>query len=224
MSYNILIGTPAYGGQVHTDYVKSILPLQSVGVNFNVAFIGNQSLITRARNEIFSMFVSEKAKGFSHLLFLDADMGIDHRHVRKMLDYQLPFIGAAVPLKGFKETGDLHFNTGNELSRSENGLIEYDKVGTAVMMISRDLAEEVVKKAKEDGLVYGGREMEAKRDGWRIDAGIDVTYDVFKVGVYDGEYLSEDFFFCRYLREMGYKILVDPSIPTRHNGNYVFAS
>ena len=57
-----------------------------------------------------------------------------------------------------------------------------------------------------------------------IDAGIDVTYDVFKVGVYDGEYLSEDFFFCRYLREMDYKILVDPSIPTRHNGNYVFAS
>jgi hypothetical protein len=141
-----------------------------------------------------------------------------------MLDYQLPFIGAAVPLKGFKETGDLHFNTGKELSQSENGLIEFDKVGTAVMMISRDLAEEVVKKAKEDGLVYGGRGMEAMRDGWRIDTGIDVTYDVFKVGVYDGEYLSEDFFFCRYLREMGYKILVDPSIPTRHNGNYVFAS
>ena len=70
MSYNILIGTPAYGGQVHTDYVKSILPLPSVGVNFNVAFVGNQSLITRARNEIFSMFVSNKPKAFSHLLFL----------------------------------------------------------------------------------------------------------------------------------------------------------
>ena len=81
-----------------------------------------------------------------------------------------------------------------------------------------------MKKAREDGLVYSGNEMETKRDGWRIDARIDVTYDVFKVGVYDGEYLSEDFFFCRYLREMGYKILVDPSIPTRHNGNYVFAS
>ena len=224
MSYNILIGTPAYGGQVHTDYVKSILPLASVGVHFNVAFVGNQSLITRARNEIFSIFVSEKAKAFSHLLFLDADMGIDHRHVRKMLDYQLPFIGAAVPLKGFKETGDLCFNTGNELSRSENGLIEYDKVGTAVMMISRDLALKVTEKAREDSLVYGEKGMEAKRDGWRIDSGLDVTYDVFKVGVYDGEYLSEDFFFCRYLREMDYKILVDPSIPSRHNGNYVFAS
>ena len=224
MSYNILIGTPAYGGQVHTDYVRSILPLPSVGVNFNTVFIGNQSLITRARNEIFSLFVSEKASMFSHLLFLDADIGIDHRHVRKMLDYQLPFIGAAVPLKGFKETGDLCFNTGNELSRSENGLIEYDKVGTAVMMISRDLALKVTEKAREDSLVYGEKGMEAKRDGWRIDSGLDVTYDVFKVGVYDGEYLSEDFFFCRYLREMGYKILVDPSIPTRHNGNYVFAS
>ena len=224
MSYNILIGTPAYGGQVHTDYVKSILPLPSVGVHFNVAFVGNQSLITRARNEIFSIFVSEKAKAFSHLLFLDADMGIDHRHVRKMLDYQLPFIGAAVPLKGFKETGDLHFNTGKELDQLENGLIEYDMVGTAVMMISRELALNVANKAKEDNLVYSKSGLRAKRDNWRIDNGIDVTYDVFKVGVYDDQYLSEDFFFCRYLRKMDYKILVDPSIPTRHNGNYVFAS
>ena len=224
MSYNILIGTPAYGGQVHTDYVKSILPLASVGVHFNVAFVGNQSLITRARNEIFSIFVSEKAKAFSHLLFLDADMGIDHRHVRKMLDYQLPFIGAAVPLKGFKETGDLHFNTGKELDQLENGLIEYDMVGTAVMMISRELALNVANKAKEDKLVYSKSGLRAKRDNWRIDNGIDVTYDVFKVGVYDDQYLSEDFFFCRYLRKMDYKILVDPSIPTRHNGNYVFAS
>ena len=224
MSYNILIGTPAYGGQVHTDYVKSILPLPSVGVNFNTVFIGNQSLITRARNEIFSMFVSEKASMFSHLLFLDADIGIDHRHVRKMLDYQLPFIGAAVPLKGFKETGDLHFNTGKELDQLENGLIEYDMVGTAVMMISRELALNVANKAKEDKLVYSKSGLRAKRDNWRIDNGIDVTYDVFKVGVYDDQYLSEDFFFCRYLRKMDYKILVDPSIPTRHNGNYVFAS
>ena len=157
MSYNILIGTPAYGGQVHTDYVKSILPLPSVGVHFNVAFVGNQSLITRARNEIFSIFVSEKAKAFSHLLFLDADMGIDHRHVRKMLDYQLPFIGAAVPLKGFKETGDLHFNTGKELDQLENGLIEYDMVGTAVMMISRELALNVANKAKIKMLFTGVR-------------------------------------------------------------------
>ena len=81
------------------------------------------------RNEIFSLFVSEKDSMFSHLLFLDGDMGIDHRHVRKMLDYQLPFIGP-VPLKGFKESGNLHFNTGDELSQLENGLIEYDVVGT----------------------------------------------------------------------------------------------
>ena len=92
MSYNILIGTPAYGGQVHTDYVKSILPLQSVGVNFNVAFVGNQSLITRARNEIFSIFVSEKAKGFSHLLFLDADMGIELHKAELSLKYGFKYI------------------------------------------------------------------------------------------------------------------------------------
>ena len=53
--HNIMIGTPAYGGMVHIDFVNSILPLQNTGVNFSVVFIGNQSLITRARNDIFSL-------------------------------------------------------------------------------------------------------------------------------------------------------------------------
>ena len=75
-------------------------------------------------------------------------------------------------------------------------------VGTTVMMISRELALNVANKAKEDKLVYSKSGLRAKRDNWRIDNGIDVTYDVFKVGVYDDQYLSEDFFFCRYFKNI----------------------
>jgi hypothetical protein len=47
-------------------------------------------------------------------------------------------------------------------------------------------------------------------------------YDVFQVGVKDGEYLSEDYWVCKTLQEKGFKVYVDTSIPVRHNGNYCF--
>jgi hypothetical protein len=36
--------------------------------------------------------------------------------------------------------------------------------------------------------------------------------------VVDDEYLSEDFWVCRQLRELGFAIHLDPTIVTRHSG------
>ncbi len=43
-------------------------------------------------------------------------------------------------------------------------------------------------------------------------------YDIFKVGIFNGEYLSEDYFFCKLCRKLGYKVYVDLFIKVRHNG------
>jgi hypothetical protein len=53
---NLLIGTPAYGGQVHVDYVSSLLVFQRQGIVFTLMTSGHESLITRARNTIISTF------------------------------------------------------------------------------------------------------------------------------------------------------------------------
>jgi len=45
---------------------------------------------------------------------------------------------------------------------------------------------------------------------------------VFKVGVVNGDYLSVDFWVCHRLRQMGYRIFVDPEIATRHQGTTQF--
>ena len=131
--YNIMIGTPAYGGMVHTDYVWSILPLQNNLCNYEIAFIGNQSLITRARNELFSRFVSNDGDKYSHLFFLDADIGIKPDGVRKLLDHDKPLIAAPVPLKGIRPDGKPFFNVGEVLEEQENNLVTVTCVGTAVM-------------------------------------------------------------------------------------------
>lgn len=220
--YNIMIGTPAYGGMVHTDYIWSVLPLRKNGVNYEIAFIGNQSLITRARNELFSLFVSSDYDKYSHLFFLDADIGIKPEGVKRLLDHDKPLIAAPVPLKGISSGGKPFFNVGEILEEQENSLVTVDSVGTAVMCIRKDLALEVKEWAIENKQVYHRKGHSLLNNVRQEISG--EFYNVFDVGIFDDDYLSEDFYFCRLARELGHKVYVDVSIPTRHNGNYVFTS
>jgi hypothetical protein len=47
-------------------------------------------------------------------------------------------------------------------------------------------------------------------------------YDVFQTGVFDGDYLSEDFYVCKVLMELGFNVYVDSNVRTKHNGMFVF--
>src|SRR5262245_55896789 len=71
-AHQILRGTPAYGGQVHIDYVTGLLGYMHQGVRFGLMTIGNESLITRGRNTILATF--HERREFTHLFFLDADV------------------------------------------------------------------------------------------------------------------------------------------------------
>jgi hypothetical protein len=75
----------------------------------------------------------------------------------------------------------------------------------------------LVEHAKENNGVYRGNPYT------RGDANIDIPqYDIFKVGVYDGEYLSEDYYVCRVLRELGFEVYVDINCKNKHNGVFSF--
>ena len=204
----LLIATPAYNSLVHTDYLHTILNLSSY-IKFSLLTIGNESLITRARNKAFSIFVHNKQ--FSHLLFIDADIGIHPQDIVKLLQHNKPIIGAPVPLKSLNK---LVYNYGKILDNSDYPLVKTDRIGTAVFMINREVAENLALLAKQNNWVYLGNPFYS--EGSNVD--IPEYYDVFKVGVYKGEYLSEDYYFCKLCRELGYDIWVDLSIPVKHNG------
>ena len=206
--HNLLIGTPAYAGMVHLDYLNSISEYYRTQLNFTISAIGNESLITRARNAILSKFYAEPE--FTHLLFLDGDVYLPASGVLRLLAHEVDVIGAAVPLKGFNDRGERIFNVGQCLGE-QGPLQEIERIGTAAMMLSRKAVNDLVEEAKQAGYVYQ-RQLSrgAPMALWH--------YDVFKVGVVNGDYLSEDFWVCHRLRQMGHKIFVDPFIPTRHQG------
>ncbi len=211
--HKILIGTPAYNGQLHVDYLHSILSFTQAGIDYSVMTIGNESLITRARNAVLATFHGNK--NFSHLLFLDADVYLDAEGLNAMLAHDKDVVAAPVYLKGRDEQGRQILNTDANPDILPV-LQSVNRVGTAVLMLSRAAVDGLVKHALAEDRVYMINEI------LRRPQMPDQQYDVFRVGVSDGEYLSEDFWVCRELRALGFEIFVDTSVYTRHNGMVSF--
>jgi len=67
----LLIGTTAYNGMVHVDYLQSIMSIAAEEIPYTVMTTAGESLVTRARNGILANFYDHTE--FPHLLFLDAD-------------------------------------------------------------------------------------------------------------------------------------------------------
>ncbi|MDE2084326.1 MAG: hypothetical protein KGI64_05645 [Xanthomonadaceae bacterium] len=206
----LLIGTPAYGGMIHSDCVSALLQYQRAGIDFALMSIGNESLITRARNTILSEFHARTE--YSHLLFLDADVLLPPAGLRRLLGSGRDVIGAAVALKGRNAAGGRIFNIG-ALRGEDGALYEVERVGTAALLLSRAAVDALVNDARTHGRVYSsgynvrGVELQAS-----------VQYDVFRTGVVGDEYLSEDYWVCRELRRLGFPVYLDPTIVTRHSG------
>ena len=210
---HILIGTPAYNGMVHSDYMHAIFNIAKSGISYSLVTIGNESLITRARNTLLATFW--KSEGFTHLLFLDADVYLDHEGLQSMLDHKKDVIGAPVYLKGKDKAGGYTLNT-DAKPEIKPALQSVQRVGTAVFMLSRKAVSSLVTLATKENRTYEINKMLLRE---KMPS---THYDVFRVGINNNEYLSEDFWVCKELRELGYDIFVDTSVYTRHYGVVAF--
>src|SRR5210317_1014576 len=89
----VMIATPCYGGQLTEAYLHGILNTVTLAgkkdfqVHLNT--MGNESLITRARNTLVSQFLDEDKKDptrFTHLMFIDSDIGFNGEAVWRALN------------------------------------------------------------------------------------------------------------------------------------------
>lgn len=107
---SVMIGTPCYGGMCTTGYLQSVFELQRVCANAGVRLvlntIMNESLVTRARNNIVASFLSllvEHNDGThkkpDYLLFIDADIEFEPTDVLRLLVHDKDVVVGAYPLK-----------------------------------------------------------------------------------------------------------------------------
>lgn len=243
----LFVATPMYGGSAHGMYVKSCLDLQSVctqyGIEVRFSFIFNESLITRARNYLVDEFL--RAEGFTHLLFIDADIHFDPRDVIALLALDKDVIGGPYPKKSIKwgavkegvkrhpdiTPGDMEKLAGDFVFNPVPGTekfsvaepVEVLEIGTGYMMVKREVFPKFAEAYPQ--LKYRPDHVgQANFDGSRyIHAYFDTVIDTKENGGRGSDrYLSEDYMFCQWWRNIGGKIWLCPWMKTHHIGTYAF--
>ena len=245
--HKIFVGTPCYGGMISADYFKSCLQLVALAatrkIELQFATIGNECLITRARNTLVQLFMDGD---YTHLLFIDADIAFNPESVFKMLDIDKDITTGVYPRKTIdwiKVKNKIKNNPNiseDELMASslqynlnvkdpnkielKNGFIEVLDGATGFMLIKRSVFEKMAKEYpnlqfKPDQHINQSHESEFnyhKTSTWNY------TFFDTMVEPKTKRYLSEDYAFCRLWQNMGGKIYADIMSGMTHYGNYAF--
>ena len=247
----IFLATPMYGGQCSGQYAKSCIDLGMLcakyGVEISFFYLFNESLITRARNYLADEFLRSDC---THLLFIDSDIGFDPNDVLALAaiadpDTDKDIVCGPYPKKtiawekvkdavdkGFADenpnalenfVGDFVFNFAPSVQNQKEGVrvdrpAEILEGGTGFMMIQRRVFEKFAKEHPE--LSYKPDHVRTKNfDGSReITAYFDTVIDPDSK-----RYLSEDYMFSQYARNIGFKVWLCPWMRLSHMGAYNFA-
>lgn len=163
----------------------------------------NESLVTRARNEMASWFLKTK---FDCHLWIDADIEFSVEDVGKLwslcqngADIAVGAYSMKLPNKPLSAWKDGKLVRIEECPKEP---FEVDYAGTGFFMIKRKVYEKLAQTAE----TYEGP------DG-KVSA-------FFMTPVHNDGFESEDYHFCRKVREAGFKIMMDPAIKLGHIGQY----
>ncbi len=234
---SLFIATPVYGGQPWGQYSVALDRLRLLmfreGLTFDSLQIFNESLVPRARNFLADKFLRS---GLTHTLLIDADIVFTPEDALTLLAVSDPasdkdVVCGAYPKKkicwnkvrdaakaGFADddpsileefVGEFFFTAVNpDQPHDLDEPIEVTETGTGFMMIQRRVFERIAEAYPE--LRYED----------------DFTHEMythfFPIGITKGRLLSEDFDFCRLVRELGMKVWVMPRVNLGHMGFYKF--
>jgi len=232
---SLMIATPMYGGMCTGHYVAGLLgtlnKMRQVNVPVYWAQIMNESLITRARNELARLFLE---KGFDYLMFVDADISFDGQAVatlmaadkdicvgiypKKEVDWKKVSEAAKLGKENLADYGGAFvFNmVGQKQESNSDGLIEVRHGGTGFMLIKRKVFEDLMPHVP----TY---RTSSYKDPVTDDYVKPLTHEFFATSIdHTGALLSEDYHFCELWRKHGGTIWANPFIKLEHVGTYVF--
>jgi hypothetical protein len=233
----ILIATPMYGAQATGQYTAAMINFTklalSKGLDFDFEFYWNESLITRARNQLAAQFLEY---GYDLLVFIDSDIDFIPEDLLDLIYFALKgddmqIVTASYPLKKHNWES-MFWAIKNSKIDSPEQMIHYS--GDFVATFWFDESKEIDIYEPQEIFEAGTGFMAIRKEvfekiksnnpqGNYVDLG-QKRYDFFKVGVdpISERYLSEDFYFCKLARESGIKTWILPWIRLGHVGTSSF--
>ncbi len=234
---HVFIATPCYGGLAAQGYRQSVIALMTQaapnGVDLSLGLLGHDALITRCRTTLLARFLHETTA--SHILFIDADIVFEPSQVLRMVRADKDIVAGMYPLKV------LHWD-----HRAQARMTHGEAAETAAMLYVGQLCDGA--ELEQDGAFATGRyagtgfmmikrqtveRMVAAYPSTRYKAihayplppnGAPDQYALFDcmIDSETGDYLSEDFTFCRLWRALGGKIWLDREGALTHCGPFDF--
>jgi hypothetical protein len=228
----VYLATPCYGGMVNLHFMQSVLALQDAcrerGIGLHVELMGGDALITRARSRLAARFLAHPQA--THILFCDADIGFSPQNLFRLLDADKPMIAGVYPLKlidwdkvraaAKADAPDLmaasvgyvvrFIPTPNHSVEVEDGIAKVAYGGTGFLLIQRQAMQ---------GIVDAHPELRAGMGDMADRLGEEAVM-VFETMIEPetGQYLSEDYAFCRRWRDLGGEIWADTEARLTHVG------
>lgn len=228
MRPNVLIATPMFGGMCCAEYTRSMIStpimLNQNGIDASVSFVTGNSIIQSARNMLADVFMREAS--FTHLMFIDADIAFNPFDIITMMKEDKDVICGMYPKKQIDwgavrdaavagvnpdtlplYAGQLVLNIAGKVEGRANEPVEVSAAGTGFMLIKRSTLEAL----KPLSGVY------IEPDHGPVSEFFFLQRDpVTRI------MLSEDYSFCREVREAGMKVWAAPWVKLGHKGQHLF--
>jgi hypothetical protein len=230
----VMIGTPCYNGNVTVHYLRSVVPmigfLEQQGVRTGMLTPSHESLITRGRNLIANEFLRQKE--YTHLLFIDADIGFAPELPWKYLQADKDVVCGIYPVKHLDldklrtidpdvlsrvaEAASLHYAVKLKPGgRPEplTGLLPVDYGATGFMLIRREVLVRLAEAYPELHYDYA----------YTNDDHIgNVAFFETAIDPETRDYLPEDYAFCKRWTDIGGEIYADVHSVFTHVGTHEY--
>jgi hypothetical protein len=246
----LYILTPCYGGVCHVSFTTAIIStielFRNLGIELKIEFCRNDSLITRARNNLIAKAMNDKT--MTHVLFIDSDITWCPSDILKLLISEKPIIGGIYPQKKYyfenlltkpndqnyidsiiskRDKGYLK-DINSDVDTVRYNLVKYNinYLGN-VMNIEKNLTKlrhiptgfMMIQRDTLDKMFAFYPSTKYVDDvGFLNGTENDYAFALFDCGIEEGHYLSEDWMFCERWHKMGGDIYADVSINLTHSG------
>jgi len=247
----IMVCTPMYGGMCSGMYAKAASDLATLCTQYQMDlkyfYLFNESLIPRARNYLVDEFMRSH---YTHLMFIDADIHFDPNDVLTLAALDKDIIGGPYPKKciawekvrnavdsGLADedpevleqyTGDYVFNPVENTHKIQVAEpVDVLEIGTGFMMIKKKVFDDFREAYPQFSYTPDHNRSEHFKGDRNIHAYFDTVIDskayLGDIAGGSDRYLSEDYFFCQFVRRIGYNIYLCPWMKLGHMGSYVFS-
>lgn len=243
----VAILTPCYGSQCYVNYVTCLINTMSIfsqlGIPTKVEFCRNDSLVSRARNNLIAKAMNDAS--ITHMMFIDNDITWQPVDILKLIVSDKSLVGGVYPIKRYDWE-----------KLAENPGIVQEWIDAKNVSQLKDLAPDVdiiQQRMVRYNINHLSNTLEVKNNLARVkhlatgfmmikreviekmskafpstkyvdDVGFlhgkenDYAYALFDCGVEEGHYCSEDWMFCNRWSKMGGQVWIDVSVNLNHTG------